>query len=170
VDELVFKRRRGRLSLRVIWAAYVVLGALLMVWGRPEPASGLPWAFILDAAIALGVIGMVVWREWARIVVTTEGIRARTVRTRFIPWVEVRDIKVTRFGGDREVDIHLLDGSRRTLPAPVDLFNARSDGTFNKKYAALIAAWNAYGRPSPRSGEDGHQPAGDPAPAPVREL
>jgi hypothetical protein len=107
-------------------------------------------ALIIDAVAA--VPALLLLRTWST-TVTAQGITIRTLTRRFIPWAQVRDIKVDVLAGDSSIDVYLLDGSRRRLPAPLERFNRHYDIDFATEFAAIRAVWKANTHPSPTAAE-----------------
>ncbi|GAA1978479.1 hypothetical protein GCM10009838_44090 [Catenulispora subtropica] len=73
--------------------------------------------------------------------VTADGVLIRSVRARFVPWDQIKAITVADGAGDRSIDLRLVDGSHRRLPAPVERHWRSHDAEFDAKYAALMQAW-----------------------------
>ena len=130
MGELVFKRPRKLMRLDI----YPVLACVPWHWA---PAST---AIAIDVVAAIPFLLLI--RQWST-TVTAEGITIQTLRRRFVPWGEVRDIKLDVLAGDTSIDLCLRDGSRQRLPAPLERNKSFYDTEFAGKYVAIVEAWRA---------------------------
>jgi hypothetical protein len=131
VGDLVYKRPRKLWKLDVFYPAIV---GWSWHW-LPTPAA------LIIAAVA-AVPALLLLRMWST-TVTGQGITIRTLTRRFIPWDQVRDIRVDVLAGDTSIDVYLLDGSRKRLPAPLERFDRHYDVDFATEYAEIRAVWKA---------------------------
>lgn len=134
VGDLVYKRPRKLMGL----GFYPPIVGVARVWLPGHTAV------IVDAVAAIPFVFLI--RRWST-TVTAEGITIQTLRRRFIPWGEVRDIRVDIIAGDHSIDVYRHDGSRQRLPAPVERYEAHSDEEFMDKYSAILRLWKTHGRP-----------------------
>lgn len=130
MGDLVYKRPRKLMRLNT----YPVIAAMPWHWTPTH------LALAIDAVAAIPFAFLI--RQWST-TVTAEGITIQTLRRRFIAWSQVQDIRLDVLAGDTSVDVHLRDGSRHRLPAPLERYNAFYDTEFADKYVAIVEAWRA---------------------------
>jgi hypothetical protein len=107
----------------------------------------LPWHwFPSHISVAVDVLAAIPFafliRQWST-TVTAEGITIQTLHRRTIAWSEVEDIKLDVLAGDTSIDVHLRDGSRHRLPAPLERYKNFYDTEFAEKYVAIVKTWRA---------------------------
>jgi hypothetical protein len=145
VGDLVYKRPRK------LWKLDVFYPAIASMSWRWLPTDA---ALIIDAVAA--VPALLLLRTWST-TVAAQGITIRTLTRRFIPWAQVRDIRVDFLAGDSSIDVYLLDGTRKRLPAPLERLDRHHDAEFVDEYAEILAMWKAHGRPPRLPEADGPQ-------------
>ena len=154
------QRGLGTLTLVKAWFA-VVVAAIVLSLGLQHPAA--PYLAAFPAAAAIAWFAAYAGKRRLRVRLAPTGIESRRLRTRVIPWTQIRDVKVvTRFtvahlavrgsrsrytsgsgGGARKlssVRVQLANGRRRELAMPVAWENA-PDPEFTDKANVIKDRW-----------------------------
>jgi hypothetical protein len=77
------------------------------------------------------------------VTLSADGIVAYGLRTRFLPWPAIRDIRTEEMLGSHFVVV-VTDRGRTRLRAPTTGF-LQHDADFDDKYARIVSCWHAHG-------------------------
>jgi hypothetical protein len=156
------QRRLGTVTLVKAWFA-VVVAAIVLSLGLQHPAA--PYLAAFPAAAAIAWFAASAGKRRLRVRLASTGIESRRLRTRVIPWTQIRDVKVvtrvtvahlavrgsrSRYGsrsggGSRKlssVRVQLASGRWRELAMPVAWENA-PDPEFTDKANVIEDRWRA---------------------------
>jgi len=166
VEDLEYRAQRGlgNATLARAIIAVLVTGILLSL-SIQSPAAAFVAAF--PAALAIGWFTSYAAKRRFRARLTDTGIESRRLRTKVIPWTQIRDVKVvnrvtvaqlavmgsrasgrrsTRSGGGARklssVRVQQANGRWRELPVPVAWENA-PDPEFTRKAEEIKERWRA---------------------------
>ena len=166
VEDLEYRAQRGlgNATLARAIIAVLVTGILLSLSIQSPPAA---FVAAIPAALAIGWFTSYAAKRRFRARLTDTGIESRRLRTKVIPWTQIRDVKVvnrvtvaqlavmgsrasgrrtTRSGGGARklssVRVQQANGRWRELPVPVAWENA-PDPEFTRKAEEIKERWRA---------------------------
>ena len=166
VEDVEYRAQRGLGNATLARAIIAVLATgILVSLSIQSPAAA--FAAAIPAALAIGWFTSYAAKRRFRARLTATGIESRRLRTKVIPWTQIRDVKVvnrvtvaqlavmgsrasgrrsTRSGGGARkissVRVQQANGRWRELPVPVAWENA-PDPEFTRKAEEIRERWRA---------------------------
>lgn len=166
VEDVEYLPQRG-VGVPVLIRACVTAASAAILFSLGTQARAAVYVAVFPAAAAVALLASYAVQRRLRCRLTAAGIESRRLRTRFIPWAQIREVQVTRRvtvaqvavlgnraagrygsrsgGATRKVaavKVQLANGRWRELAMPVVWGNA-PDPDFTTKAAAIKDRWRA---------------------------